>query len=261
MNIEPAKADFHAHTDEQWQARVDLAAAHRCAVMHNLHEGIFNHLTLRVPGFDDRYYQIPFGTHWSEVTASCFMEVGYDGEVEAGEGIVERSAYCIHAPIHRDVAHAEAVFHTHMPFASALTRLDDQRIKPIGQTELAIALRTGYDDHYDGPGLDISEGDRLGALIGKNQILMMANHGALTLGRNVAEAYDRLYYLERVAQVQIYAMWTGEKLRELPEPVIEKTHDAFRGPGAPKYGDKSNAQWHFEALKRMLDRKEPDYKD
>jgi ribulose-5-phosphate 4-epimerase/fuculose-1-phosphate aldolase len=71
---------------EQWQARVDLAAAHRLAFMHGFSEGIFNHLTLVVPGRSDRYYQIPFGTHWSEVTASCFMEVGIDdGEVKRGE--------------------------------------------------------------------------------------------------------------------------------------------------------------------------------
>src|ERR1700751_434406 len=83
------------------QARIDLAAAHRLAVEHGFHEGIFNHLTLAVPDRDDRSYQIPFGLHWSEVTASCLMEVGYDGRVLAGAGEVERSALCIHAPIHR----------------------------------------------------------------------------------------------------------------------------------------------------------------
>ncbi len=88
---------------------------------------------------------------------------------------------------------------------------------------------------------------------------MMANHGVLTLGKNVAEAYDRLYYLERVAQVQLYAMWTNQPLRELSEPVIEKTYEGFRKEGK-MYGDKSNAEWHFDALKRILDRKEPDYK-
>ncbi|MDG1275238.1 MAG: class II aldolase/adducin family protein, partial [Alphaproteobacteria bacterium] len=81
MNFVSTSAKTQGFTEEQWKARVDLAAAHRCAVMHDLHEGIFNHLTLRVPGHTDRYYQIPFGTHWSEVTASCFMEVNYDGEV------------------------------------------------------------------------------------------------------------------------------------------------------------------------------------
>jgi len=260
MNIQHAKGQVEGHTETQWQARVDLAAAHRCAVMHGLHEGIFNHLTLRVPDTADRYYQIPFGTHWSEVTASCFMEVGYDGEIRRGEGFVERSAYCIHAPMHRAMEHAAAVFHTHMPYASALTRLEDQKIKPIGQTELGISMRTGYDEEYDGPGLDPAEGARLAKACGDNNIMLMANHGALTLGRNVAEAYDRLYYLERVAQVQLYAMWTGEKLRELPEPIIEKTYEVFRGGGV-RYGDKSNAEWHFEALKRILDRKEPDYKE
>ena len=91
---------------DQWQARVDLAAAHRLAVLHGFHEGIFNHLTLRVPGTDDRYYQIPFGLHWSEVNASCFMEIGYDGTRLAGAGEIERSAYCIHSPIHRLNANA-----------------------------------------------------------------------------------------------------------------------------------------------------------
>ena len=72
---------------EEWQARIDLAAAHRLAFMHDFSEGIFNHLTLTVPGRGDRYYQIPFGTHWSEVTASSFMEVGIDdGKVRRGTG-------------------------------------------------------------------------------------------------------------------------------------------------------------------------------
>jgi len=259
MNIE-TKGGIEGYTKEQWQARVDLAAAHRCAVMHGLNEGIFNHLTLRVPGHDDRYYQIPWGLHWSEVTASCFMEVSHEGEVLRGEGFVERSAYCIHAPIHRDLPHGAAVFHTHQPYASALTRLEDQRIKPIGQTELGVSMHTGYDEHYDGPGLEPSEGARLAKVCADKNILFMASHGVLTLGQNVAEAYDRLYYVERVAQVQLYAMWTNQPLKELPKDIVEKTHDGMHEQRV-KYGDKSLAEWHFDALKRILDRKEPDYRE
>jgi hypothetical protein len=85
----------------EWRMRVDLAAAHRLAYMHGFSEGIFNHLTCAVPGKSDRYLQIPFGMHWSEVTASGFMEVGYDGKRLKGEGEVEQSCYAIHAPIHR----------------------------------------------------------------------------------------------------------------------------------------------------------------
>lgn len=242
------------------QARIDLAAAHRLAVRDGFNEGIFNHFTLRVPGTTDRYYQIPFGLHWAEVTASCFMEVGYDGAVRAGEGHVERSCYCIHAPMHRLLPDAAAVFHTHMPYTSALARLEDPQILPIGQTELGTLMQTAYDDIYTGPAFDPAEGERLAGVIGASTVLIMANHGVATVGRTVAEAYDRLYYMERVAQVQLFAMWTGRPLKHLPAEVVDHTISTYRST-APKYDGKSNAEWHFAALKRLLDRKEPDYRD
>src|SRR5215467_13281713 len=246
---------------EEWQARIDLAAAHRLAVMHGFNEGIFNHLTLSVPGKPDRYYQIPFGMHWSEVKASSFMEVGIDdGMVKRGAGEVERSCYCIHAPIHK--AHprtAAAVFHTHMPFASALTRLEDPRIKEIGQTEVGMLTDIAYDDTYTGPALDPAEGERLAKVLGERGILFMANHGITTVGASVAQAYDRLYYIERAAQVQIYAMWTGQPLKRVPDPVVARTKRDITG--ANFYAGASPAERHFEALKRILNREEPDYED
>jgi ribulose-5-phosphate 4-epimerase/fuculose-1-phosphate aldolase len=212
-----------------------------------------------VPGKPDRYYQIPFGLHWSEVRASTFMEVGIDdGKVKRGAGDVERSCYCIHAPIHKALPKtAAAVFHTHMPYASALTRLEDPRIKEIGQTEVGLMGDIAYDDTYTGPAFETVEGERLARIIGDKGILFMANHGVTTVGASVAEAYDRLYYLERAAQVQIYAMWTGQRLKQLPEPVVEKTLRDIGG--ARFYTGLTPAERHFEALKRILDRKEPDY--
>src|ERR1700759_5293630 len=242
---------------EEWQSRVELAAAHRLAFNMGFSEGIFNHLTLVVPGHSDRYYQIPFGTHWSEVTASCFMEVGIDdGLVKRGAGDVERSCYCIHAPIHKALPQAKAAFHTHMPYASALTRLDDPRIKEIGQTEGGMSGKIAYDDEDTGPAFDPAEGARLAKVIGNKTVLFMANHGISTVGETIAAAYDRLYYIERAAQVQIYAMWTGQKLKQLPEPVVEKTKQPFSGGSM---SSPSPSQRHFAALKRLLDRKEPDY--
>ena len=259
MPLESIETAELSLSDARWQARVDLAAAHRLAVMHGFHEGIFNHFTLRVPSTNDRYYQIPFGLHWSEVTASCFMEIGYDGTQLAGEGEVERSAYCIHAPIHRLVPNAAAVFHTHMPFASALARLEGQSILPIGQTELGTLMHTAYDDIYTGPAFDPAEGERLAGVIGDKTVLMMANHGVATVGGSVSEAYDRLYYVERVAQVQLYAMWTGRPLKHLPENVIQDTWACYRK--GETYGGRKPYDWHFDALKRMLDKTEPDYKN
>ena len=256
-SIEPAAGTRLAAA--QWQARVDLAAAHRLAVIHGYHEGIFNHLTLRVPGYNDRYYQIPFGLHWSEVTASCLMEVSYDGKLLAGEGLIERSCYCIHAPVHRLLPHAGAVFHTHMPYASALARLEDQRILPIGQTELGVMMVTGYDDTYTGPACEPDEGERLAGVIGDKKVLMMASHGVATVAPTVAEAYDLLYYVERTAQVQLLAMSSGRPLKFLPQDVIDATLAAYRK--SETYGGRQPYEWHFDALKRVLDRKEADYKD
>jgi len=248
-------------TVAEWQARVDLAAAHRLAVWDGLSEGIFNHLTLSVPGKSDRYYQIPFGLHWSEVTASCFMEVGWDGKVLAGEGDVEQSAYCIHAPIHRLVPQHACVLHTHMPYASALSRLEQQEILPIGQTEIGFLDKIAYDDTYTGPALDPAEGERLAGIIGPDKkVLFMANHGVCVCGGSVAEAYDLLYYLERAAQVQLYAMWTGRKLRQVKPEVVEKTLRIYDEVW-PGYKGQPPYVHHFAALKRMLDRKEPDYAD
>ena len=258
MQIRIAPEALNDRSAEEWQARVDLAAAHRLAYMHGFSEGIFNHLTFVVPGRSDRYYQIPFGTHWSEVTASSFMEVGIDdGEVKRGSGDVERSCYCIHAPIHKALPQAKAVFHTHMPFVSALTRLEDPRIKEIGQTEVGLMGQIAYDDEYTGPALEPEEGERLAKVIGEHTLLFMANHGVTTLGDTVADAYNRLYYIERAAQVQIYAMWTGQRLKELPKAVVEKTQRDIGGNRF--YEGPTPAQRHFNALKRILDRNEPDY--
>jgi len=256
IRVSPTTASCSA---EEWQARTDLAAAHRLAFIHGFSEGIFNHLTLVVPGTSDLYYQIPFGMHWSEVTASSFMEVGIaDGEVRRGTGDVERSCYCIHAPIHKMLPQATAVFHTHMPYASALTRLEDPCIKEIGQTEVGLMDAIAYDDQYTGPAFEPAEGERLANVLGNRTVLFMANHGVTTVGSTVADAYDRLYYLERAAQVQIYAMWTGQPLKKLPAAVVEKTKREIGG--ASFYDGPSPAQRHFDALKRILDRTEPDYK-
>ena len=153
-----ARRDDVPSNSAAWQARVDLAAAHRLAERQGFSEGILNHFTLAVPGTTDRYLQIPFGLHWSGVTASCLMEVGYDGRLLRGAGDIERSAFCIHAPIHRLIPSAACVLHTHMPFTSALTRLEDPRIEAIGQTEIGFLDCVAYDDRYTGLAPDAAEG-------------------------------------------------------------------------------------------------------
>lgn len=241
------------------QARIDLSAAHRMAVMHGLNEGIATHLTLAVPGRTDRFLLNPFGLHWSEVTATCLMEVGYDGAVLSGTGEVERTAFCIHAPIHQLGPQAACVMHTHMPYASALTRLADPRILAIGQAEITYLNQIAYDNTYNGFARDPAEGRRMGKVLGDKSVLFMAGHGVLVIGRTVAEAYNRLFYLERACQVQMYALWTGQRLLEIPPETVALQHQQMTQPVL--YGGRRSYELHFDALKRILDRNEPDYRD
>lgn len=248
---------------KEWQARIDLAAAHHFSDRNGFSQGIYNHLTLAVPG-EQAFLLLPFGLHWSEATASVFLKVGYDGKLLAGKGQIQRSAYCIHAPIHAfDPQHA-AVFHTHMPYASAIARLADQRLLITGQAEALLSDDIAYDNDYQALARDPDEGGRLAELLQLKSILFMANHGVVVTGTTAGEAWDRLYSLEYACQVQLYARWTGEPLRELTPALREKVrHQITRTPLHD--GQQSEylpgAELHFNALKRLLDRDGVPYRD
>ncbi|RYF38511.1 MAG: hypothetical protein EOO25_17000, partial [Comamonadaceae bacterium] len=131
------------------QARIQLAAAHRLAVLHELEEGIDNHFTVSVPGRDGEYLILPFGLHWSEARASDLMVFDEQANVLQGEGVVELSAQCIHAPIHR-ITGAKVVLHTHQTWAVTLNMLKDNRLLPASQTAAFYHGLIAYDDHYAG---------------------------------------------------------------------------------------------------------------
>jgi ribulose-5-phosphate 4-epimerase/fuculose-1-phosphate aldolase len=251
MLVREATIEHSEFTRAEWEQRVDLAAAHRIAHQQGFSEGIFNHLTAVVPGQTDYILCLPFGLHWSEATASGLLTVDPSGNILRGRGEIERSNFCIHFPIHRMRPDTQCVFHTHMPFAAALTRLEDSQLLPIGQTESSLIGDMAYDYHYTGFACDPSEGERLGRILGDKWILSMGNHGVLVLGRSVAEAYNRLYYLERACQVQLYAMWTQQKLRHIPADIMALTYETYGK--VPRYGNRQHYDLHFEALKRLLE--------
>ena len=121
------------------QAKIHLAAAHRLAVLHALEEGIDNHFTVAVPGHDDQFLILPFGLHWSEARASDMMVFNEAGHTLAGTGVVELSARCIHAPIHR-ITGARVVLHTHQTWAIALNMLQDNRLLPTSQPGVIVVI-------------------------------------------------------------------------------------------------------------------------
>jgi ribulose-5-phosphate 4-epimerase/fuculose-1-phosphate aldolase len=180
------------------EAKVHLAAAHRLAVFHELEEGIDNHFTVTVPGHDDRYLILPFGLHWSEARASDMIVFDESGRTLEGEGVVELSAQCIHAPIHR-ITRARVVLHTHQTWALALNMLKNNRLLPANQTAAFFHGRIAYDDTYAGTADTLEEGERLAKLMGDKEVMFMKNHGVLVVGDTVAQAYRRLYKLVPIA--------------------------------------------------------------
>lgn len=237
--------------------RIDLAACHRIAARLGLNEGIDNHFTQLVPGRADRFYLAPFGLHWTEIKASDFMEVGFDGKLLSGRGPIEDTALHIHLPVHRLAPHACCVLHTHMPYATALSMLENPRLEMAVQSALGFYDDIAYDLEYNGLALDAGEGERMARVLGGKSVLLLANHGALVTGANLPEAFERLYFLERAAQAQILALSTGRKLRLIPETVVRSTVAQFKQTGA--IGGRERPELHFAALKRVLDRHEPDY--
>lgn len=244
------------HADPVTQARIDLAASLRLAVMHELEEGIDNHFTVTVPGHDDRYLVLPFGLHWSEARASDLIEFNEAGETLEGDGLVELSAQCIHAPIHR-ISGRRVVFHTHQNWVLALNMLENNRLVPACQTSAFLHGHIAYDDTYLGTADSLEEGERLAAMLGDRQIAFLRNHGVLVATDSIARAYRLLYLLERVCRAQIRAMSTGEKLLPISQEVIDRVQ-------APDEADRHKGQrdaLYFEAMKRVLDREAPGYAD
>ena len=255
MSVHPLSAA--REIDPLKEAKIHLAAAHRLAVFHELEQGIDNHFTVTVPGSEDRYLILPFGRHWSEARASEMIVWDESGRTLEGEGDVELSAQCIHAPIHR-ISGARVVLHTHQTWAVALNMLKENRLVPASQTAAYFHNRICYDDNYAGNADTLEEGERLAHLIGDKQVMFMKNHGVLVVGETVAQAYRRLYMLERVCRAQVLAMGTGRELEIIPEEIVAKVQRPMRHD---RHTQADRERMYFEAMMRVLDRELPGYAD
>jgi ribulose-5-phosphate 4-epimerase/fuculose-1-phosphate aldolase len=255
MSVHPISTPLAV--DPVREAKIHLAAAHRLAVLDELEEGIDNHFTVTVPGRDDRYLILPFGRHWSEAKASDMIVFDESGKTLEGEGVVELSAQCIHAPIHR-LCGARVVMHTHQTWAVALNMLKDNRLLPASQTAAFFHGHVAYDDTYLGTADFLEEGERLAGLIGDKQVLFMKNHGVLVVGQTVAQAYRRLYKLERVCRAQVLAMGTGEEIEVLPDAVVAQVQAP---PQNDRHSRAERERLYFAAMMRVLDRENPGYAD
>lgn len=242
------------------QARVDLSAALRWAVRLGLSEGVDNHFSMAVPDADgvvrgNRFLINPYGWHWSEITASSLVLADATGNVLEGENTVEDSAFFIHSRVHVNVPSATVVLHNHMPYTTALTLLENGRLEMCEQNALQFDDRIAYDDEYNGLALDKDEGDRIADKMGSASILFMACHGVIVTGESVARAFTDLYYLERASMFQVLARSTGGMLRRIEKSVREATRQQIVAE-LPLIAER-----HFAALRRILDKEEPEYRN
>jgi ribulose-5-phosphate 4-epimerase/fuculose-1-phosphate aldolase len=239
-------------SDPLRQARIDLAAALRWSARIRYQQGVCNHFSLLAPDHDERFLVNPEGLFWSEVTASSLLLCDLDGTILEGEGTVESSAFHLHAPIHRVNKRARAVLHTHSPYATALCLIEGARVEPVFLSGLQFYGKIAYDEECHGAAFSASEGAREADLLGDNNVLMMRNHGPLVVGPTVAAAFDRLYYLEQTCERQIIAMSANRPLAQVKAAVAQELADMV--PVFDAYADK-----HLTAIKRVLDREEPEY--
>ena len=236
--------------DPVTQARIDLTAALRLAARMGFNEGVCNHFSMEMPGNPEHFLINPQGLHWSEITPADLVVVNAKGDVIEGKHSVEPTAFFIHSRIHVG-KRKKVVLHTHMPFATALTLLENGELDVFtNQNAMRFYSRIGYDRDYGGVALDSDEGDRITGTMGNADVVFMQHHGVLVCGENMAYAYDDLYYVERSAMVQVLAQSTGGKLKQVDAEKVARTAKQIAS-------ERQQSSLHFEALKRLLDREEP----
>ncbi len=235
--------------------RADVAAALRLACRNGWNEGVANHFSAAISADGKEFLVNPRWVHWSRVRASDLILCNCDDPLTMERpDAPDRSAWSIHSALHRHLPQARAALHIHPPHATALASLKDPTIKPIDQVTARWFRRLAYDLAFGGIASDTEEGERIARTVGNHRAVMMQNHGVTTFGSSVAEAWDALYHLERAARTMVMAYQTGRELAVMRDELAEET--------AREWGACRDAEIaHFEEMKLVLDREEPDYRD
>jgi len=256
-------AELSPATTER-EIRIELAAAYRLVEYFGWTELIYGHLTARVPGPDHHFLINPYGLNYEEVTASNLVKIDLEGNIVGDSPYpVNKAGFVIHSAVHMaDDSENQVVMHTHTRAGMAIAALEDGLL-PISMNATMFHERLSYHD-YEGPSFYLDERERLLDSLGSNKAMVLRNHGLLTVGKTVPEAFMRLYRLERSAQVQIDAAAAG-KLRVLGDNIAARSRDDVEsfiedgtqgGSGGADYG-----RMEFAALMRKLDKIDPSYRD
>jgi ribulose-5-phosphate 4-epimerase/fuculose-1-phosphate aldolase len=241
-------------TPIELELRRDLAAAYRLAARRGWDDIVWTHLSVALPDEPGHYLINRFGLRFDEVRASNLVKVDVAGRVVDGSGApVNPSGFAIHGAVHAARPDARCVIHLHTRWGQSLAALP-QGLLPCSQPALRLYKRLGHHG-YEGLAFDAAERARLVEALASLDGLILKNHGTLTVGRTVAEAFVLMHLLERAAEIQLAALATGT-ISLVSDEVAERTYHQWIGDGrTPEGAD----EW--PALLRGLDRTDPDYKD
>jgi len=209
-------------SDEEWAARVDLAAAYRLIAYYGWDDLIFTHLSMRVPGPEHHFLLNPYNLMFEEVTASSLVKVDMSGlPVDPTPFITNPAGFTIHSALHMARDDARAVMHLHTPHGQAVSAHGDG-LMPLTQTAMLIRGDVAYHD-YEGVAVDLEERERIVADLGQKNAMLLRNHGTLAVGETVGEAFIRIYFLERACEAQILALSAGDNVNNPPQGSPEVT--------------------------------------
>jgi ribulose-5-phosphate 4-epimerase/fuculose-1-phosphate aldolase len=241
------------------ELRVQLAACYRLVAYFGLDDLIYNHISVRVPGTDHHFLINPYGLLFSEVNASCFVKIDLDGNaVEPSPYEVNRAGFVIHSAIHAGRPDAMCVLHTHSEAATAISALEEGLL-PLSQFAMRFQGAMGWHE-YEGVAMETGERERLVANIGQHDVLVLRNHGVLTVGRTIPEAFILMYYFEKAARVQLLAQAataSGARMHLPPAAVSDHAARQFN----QRQGDILAAgEREWPAFLRLLDRIDPTFR-
>ena len=240
--------------EEEWKARVELAALYRLAALHGWDDAIFTHISLRVPGPEHHFLINPYGVFFDEMTASALVKVDLDGNiVQETPYFINPAGFTIHSAIHAAREDAVCVMHLHSDHGVAVAA-HREGLLPISQHALIVLPQLAYHD-YEGIALNLDERERLVADLGQKNLMLLRNHGTLSAGSSAAATWLQMFYLERACTQQVYALSAGrEGLLLAPEAAQAEVVAQTRGMGP---GAVANLAW--PGLLRKLDRESPGY--
>ncbi len=255
MDTKVTAEDFTAAADAnsaaEWEVRVDLAARFRLTHLFGWDDTVWNHITARVPGTEHTFLMHRFGLLYEEVTASNLIKVDENGKVLEGPPDVNTAGFVIHSAVHLHHPNNRFVFHAHPPSALAATAFRDG-IPYWVQDSSMLYGKIGYHD-WEGLSVDLEERFRIADNLGDNKVLVMRNHGLLSVGASAGEAFMNMYYMIRMCEVAVQAQASGLEL----EPATPELWEL----SCRQYESFAPGQYEWPALKRRCDRADPSYKN